>query len=51
MHECPECGQLCDCDQEDLEHEHAPDDCFHVCDDSDDLDEEDLFYDDDEPWF
>jgi hypothetical protein len=40
MHECPECGQMCDCDQEDHEHE-ALDDCCHACDEE----EEELAWD------
>jgi len=33
MHECPECGFVCDCDQEDTWHESgsAVDDCCHDC--------------------
>lgn len=31
MHDCPECGALCDCDGEDLLHAD-PDDCIHECD-------------------
>ena len=46
MHECPECGELCDCDLEDMEQD-APEDCCHRCeydlpdDDEDDWEEED----------
>ena len=43
MHECPECGQACDCDMEDTWIE-SPDDCSHDCepfDDEDDLRPED----------
>lgn len=31
MHECPDCGQACACDIEDVWHDEAPDDCSHVC--------------------
>jgi len=30
-HECPECGELCDCDKEDIYWDEAPDDCSHDC--------------------
>jgi hypothetical protein len=35
MHDCPHCGEACDCDGEDHE-QPAPDDCVHECDDEDD---------------
>ena len=39
MHDCPGCGEACDCDGED-HHQSAPDDCEHACDlDDEDLDE------------
>lgn len=38
MHECPECGSVCDCDQEDLMHGSAPPDCDHDCQEDDDDD-------------
>ena len=44
MHPCPECGEYCDCDGEDLHHDVAPDDCAHECPPEDD---DDLDYDDD----
>jgi hypothetical protein len=37
MHECPECGQACDCDDDDTWMD--TDDCTHACDDErDELD-------------
>lgn len=39
MHDCPECGQACDCDGEDLEQD-TPVDCVHDCEEAD-LDDED----------
>ena len=32
MHDCPDCGQACDCDQEDTWWDEVPDDCGHECD-------------------
>lgn len=40
MHECPECGQACDCDGEDHD-QSAPDDCQHECEIDDDDDDDD----------
>ena len=40
MHDCPECGQACYCDQEDVMHDEPPADCRHDCDPAD-LDEDD----------
>lgn len=40
MHECPLCGQACDCDMEDVWHENVID-CAHECEDWDSI------YDDD----
>lgn len=37
MHECPDCGQACDCDGEDTWFE-APDDCTHECEEENDED-------------
>lgn len=31
MHECPDCGQACDCDDEDMWYDEAPPDCFCEC--------------------
>lgn len=46
MHECPDCGQACDCDGEDTWYEFDEiEECSHVCDDecdNDDLFDEDL---------
>ena len=43
MHECPDCGQTCDCDGEDLWHDWPFNlDCTHECEDEDD----DLYLDD-----
>lgn len=39
MHECRDCGQACDCDQEDTWTD-MPDECSHDCDEPDDYDEE-----------
>ena len=42
MHECPECGQACDCDGEDVWHSFPYNlDCTHECElfDEDDVDE------------
>ena len=39
MHSCPECGQACDCDGEDIELESSEDDCVHECDTEEDDDE------------
>lgn len=39
MHECPFCGQMCDCDGDDLFHSIPPDDCTCDCEE---------FYDEDE---
>jgi hypothetical protein len=39
MHDCPECGESCDCDGEDHE-QPAPPDCRHECDDDDDGDDD-----------
>jgi hypothetical protein len=41
VHDCPECGESCDCDGEDLHHDQAPEDCSHICDDEM-VDEDDL---------
>lgn len=38
MHECPFCGEVCDCDIEDTWNEEAPTDCPHVCKDESDND-------------
>ena len=35
MHECPTCGQTCDCDIEDTWLD-PPDDCSHECEDFED---------------
>ncbi len=31
MHECPFCGEVCDCDMDDTWDLPIPDDCPHVC--------------------
>jgi hypothetical protein len=36
MHECPFCGDVCDCDCDDTWGLPVPDDCPHVCNDTDD---------------
>lgn len=35
MHECPFCGDLCDCDMDDTWDLPIPDDCPHVCPEDD----------------
>ena len=40
MHSCPECGQACDCDGEDLWIDENDEDCTHDCDPRDLDDEE-----------
>ena len=35
MHECPDCGQTCDCDGEDVWNDWAGRTCRHACDDED----------------
>jgi hypothetical protein len=41
MHECPTCGQMCDCDGED-HGQPAPNDCCCECDPSECADEDDF---------
>jgi len=48
MHTCPICDAVCDCDMDDTWDLPVPDDCQHVCDDTDDGGYEDWF---DEHWF
>lgn len=43
MHECPECGQACDCDNEDTWFD-SPVDCLHDCEDLDSLEDPDDDY-------
>lgn len=42
MHECPYCGEVCDCDMDDTWDLPIPNDCPHVCkdDEDDDFDDE-----------
>lgn len=40
MHECPFCGDVCDCDMDDTWGLPVPDDCPHVCPEDDWDDEE-----------
>jgi hypothetical protein len=40
MHDCPDCGQACDCDGEDTWNEDV-EDCVHNCE-LDDVDDDDL---------
>jgi hypothetical protein len=47
MHECPECGQACDCDGEDTWMTSAANDCTHGCDEPDD-DYDDINLDEDD---
>lgn len=36
MHECPQCGQACDCDGEDVWHDYPYNlNCTHECEDED----------------
>lgn len=44
MHECPVCGQACDCDGEDTWLD-APLDCDHDCDECDEVGFDDEFFD------
>lgn len=42
MHDCPDCGQACDCDGEDLWHEFDSEeamDCVHECEEFEDDDD------------
>lgn len=39
MHECPICGELCDCDGEDIY------DCHHNCDELEEFDDDDDDFD------
>lgn len=32
MHDCPDCGQACDCDGEDTWIDYESDNCIHDCD-------------------
>ena len=32
MHDCSNCGQVCDCDGEDFFYDNPPPDCSHECD-------------------
>ena len=36
MHECPFCGEVCDCDMDDTWGLPVPKDCPHVCKDDND---------------
>lgn len=36
MHECPDCGQACDCDGEDVWNDYAGRTCRHDCEDEED---------------
>lgn len=38
MHECPDCGEQCDCDGADHQ-QPAPEDCKHTCEPPDDSDD------------
>ena len=38
MHSCPDCGQACYCDGEDVELESAEENCCHNCDPEEDDD-------------
>lgn len=40
MHECPFCGEVCDCDMDDTWGLPIPDDCPHICHDNDEDQEE-----------
>jgi hypothetical protein len=51
MHECPDCGQVCCCDQDDTWNDAASDECEHECTEYDDDDDgEDDDYRPDERW-
>ena len=47
MHECPECGQACDCDGDDIWNDYAALFCTHDCDEDED-DDLDLGFDEQE---
>lgn len=42
MHECPQCGDICDCDNEDTHFDDYDDECLHECEglEGDDYDDE-----------
>src|SRR5262245_28174472 len=44
MHECPYCGQTCDCDGEDVWNDYAGRTCRHDCEDEDDYEDVDGMY-------
>lgn len=46
MHECPDCGQACDCDGEDVWTDYNRN-CAHICKEDDDDFYDDDFFDDD----
>lgn len=40
MHDCPICGEECDCDMDDTGGLPVPDDCPHICIDDGDFGDE-----------
>ncbi len=44
MHECPDCGEACDCDGEDLWWDTPPDDCECGCYREEEWDYDDYCY-------
>jgi hypothetical protein len=38
MHDCPECGLVCDCDGEDTWNDAAAQNCTHYCGDDEEQD-------------
>jgi hypothetical protein len=50
MHECEECGRMCNCDEDDMRNP-APVDCTHECPvDDDELEDHDEDEDDEGGW-
>lgn len=47
MHQCPRCGQVCDCDMDDTWYDDV-DICDHLCDDL--QIEDNYIYNDDDGW-
>jgi hypothetical protein len=40
MHSCPDCGQACCCDMEDVWNDAASDECEHECEERDEDDDD-----------
>jgi len=39
MHECPECGEACDCDSEDMWFDESSEVCEHECEEEEEEEE------------